>query len=227
MNIERIIGSLRNFLLAVGVAVAIGQVPARATLVDVTTPGNLLALLPASDLASSSNNTSFGAGLSQIDDNFVNTVNQDNGLIFADSDTDQRVAITGFNSKISDIRFFTSPIDPIRFPPTLTIYSSDSSTTSLNSSSYTPLVTTFALNPAAFNAVPGSTAAYIDIYVNAPVGTQSLFLDLGSAAGIGDRISELQVYATAPEPSSLWLIATGGFILFGMWRFGKFRRCLQ
>ncbi len=217
---------LKKYFFIAGTAIIIGQAPAYATLVSVATPGNLLALLPASDLASSSSNTSFGAALSQIDDNFVNTANQDNGLIFADTDTDQRVAITGFNSKIADIRFFTSPTDPGRFPSSLTIYSSSSSTTSLNSSNYTILVPTIALNGSAFTPVAGSTAAYIDLFVNAPVGTQSLLFDIGNANGEGDRISEAQAFATVPEPSSLWLMPAG-LLLFAMLRLGKARRCIS
>jgi hypothetical protein len=45
----------------VGTAITIGQIPAYGTLVNVATPGNVLALLPVSDLASSSDNTSFAA----------------------------------------------------------------------------------------------------------------------------------------------------------------------
>ncbi len=189
---------------------------------SVAAPGNLLALLPTSDLASSSSNTSFGAGLSQIDDNFVNTATTDNGLIFANSDTDQRAAITGFDSKILDIRFFTSPTDAGRFPSSLTIYYSVNSTTatSLISSNYTGvLLATTALNGVTFTPVAGSTAAYMDFFVNAPVGTQSLLLDIGNANSEGDRISEVQAFATAPEPSSLCLLAVG-FLVFAKLRFG-------
>ena len=202
------------------------QISASATLVSVAAPGNLFALLPTSDLASSSSNTGFGAGLSQINDNFVNTANQDNGLIFGNSDTDQRVAITGFNSKIVDIRFFSSPSDPGRFPSSLSVYYSTSSTTSLTSSSYTGLLfATPALNGSAFTPVAGSTAAYIDLYVNAPVGTQSLLFDIGSANGEGDRISELQAFAAVPEPSSLSLcVLSAGFLIFAKLRLRKDRK---
>jgi hypothetical protein len=198
-----------TLFLTAAIAAVVGPMAAHATLVSVTTSGNLLALLPASDLASSTNNTSFGAGLTQIDDNFVNTANQDNGLIFADGDPDQRVAITGFNSSIGDIRYFTSPSDPIRFPSTLTIYFSTSSTTSLNPANYTLLVPTTALNGAAFTPVPGSTAAFLDFPVHAPVGTQSLLFDAGNANGLGDRFSEVQAFADTPEPSAAWLTAAG------------------
>ena len=210
----------KQCLLAV-TAMTVVQISAQATLVSVAAPGNLLALLPASGLASSSSNTIFGAGLSQIDDNFVNTANQDNGLIFADSDTDQRAAITGFNSPVRDIRFFTSPADPGRFPSSLTIYYSVNSTTSLTASNYTGLLLAAAtLNGPAFTPVAGSTAAYIDLYVNAPAGTQSLLFDIGNANGEGDRISEVQAFATAPEPASLCLMAAGFFVLAKL-RFGK------
>ena len=193
------------FMVA-GAGITLGQLPAYGTLVSVATPGNLLARLPTADLAASSSNTGFGAGIAQTVDNSVNTSNQDNGLIFTDADTDQRFAITGFNSVIRDIRFFSSPSDPGRFPSTLTVYYSTSSKTSLNSTDYTLLTAIATLNGAAFTAVPGSTAAYLDLFVNAPIGTQSLLFDLGTASAEGDRISEVQAFTTVSEPSSLKLI---------------------
>jgi hypothetical protein len=148
------------------------------------------------------------------------------GLLFADADTDQRVAITGFNSNLGVIRFFTSPSDPGRFPSSLTIYYSVNSTTSLTSSNYTDvLLATTPLNGLAFTPVAGSTVAYMDLFVNAPVGTQSLLFDIGSANLEGDRISEVQAFAT-PEPSSLYLVAAG-FLVFAKLRFGKAHHCTR
>jgi hypothetical protein len=203
----------RKLIFAVAVAGAMlgMESPARASLIDITTPGNLLALLPSSDLAASTiGGQGFTGGITDTVDNKAGTSTQDDGLIFQDSDTDQRFVVTGFNSSIGEIRFFSSPNDLGRLPPSLTIYYSKNSTLSINSgdSNYTGpagglLVPTIALTPAALNhPVPGSTNAYIDLFVDAPVGTQTLLFDVGNANGEGDRIDEVQAFPT-PEPGTL------------------------
>ncbi|HLK68084.1 MAG TPA: PEP-CTERM sorting domain-containing protein [Bryobacteraceae bacterium] len=202
----------RAFLIvAMAAAFLSMQSTARATLIDITTPGNLLALLPSSDLgASTIDGAGFTGGITDTVDNRAGTNNQDDGLIFVDGDPDQRFVITGFNSPIVDIRFFSSPNDLVRLPPSLTIYYSTLSTLSINAgdSNYTGgnggvLVPTMALTSASLNhLIPGATNAYIDLPVNAPAGTQTLLFDVGSANGLGDRIDEVQAFAT-PEPGTL------------------------
>lgn len=208
--------SLRIRRLAVAItsfaALAVAAFPASAALVNVSAPGNLLALLPSADLNASSV-TNFGPNTAQLVDNFVNTATQDNGQIFADSDSDQRIAVTGFNSQIGDLRFYLGIGDPVRFPGTLTAYYSTLSTTSLDpsNSAYTAtnggtLVSTLVLTPALLTPVAGDpNSGYFDLAVNAPVGTKTLLLDVGPANGFGDRISELQAFAV-PEPTSLALV---------------------
>ena len=199
-------------------AMCITGTPARAALVSVAMPGNVLALLPDNAIAVSSL-TNYGPVKSLVVDNQVNTSDQDNGQVFADNDANQRLAITGFNSSIGDIRFYTSPTDLVRFPASVTIYYSTLSTLSLDPASapytgssgglLTPLTTLAGIR---FTPVPNSTSAYTDLTVSAPVGTQTLLVSIGSANGLGDRISEIQAFAV-PEPGSLVLIAGS---LFGL-----------
>jgi hypothetical protein len=199
------------FTIAIAGAILATQSTAHATLVNIATTGNLLALLPIGDLgASTIDGVGFTGGITDTVDNFAGTSNQDNGLIFVNGDPDQRFVVTGFNSPILDIRFFGSPNDPTRLPPSLTIYYSTLSTTSINASdsNYTGgnggvLVPFMTLTSASLNnPIGGATNAYIDLSVNAPAGTQTLLFDLGSANGNGDRIDEVQAFAT-PEPGSL------------------------
>ncbi len=204
-----------NFAVTIAsfAALAVPSSPAGAALVDVTAPGNLLALLPGADLNASSVAT-YGPNPSQMVDNFVNTATQDNGQVFGNNDPDQRIAVTGFDSSIGDLRFYLDPTDLSRFPSTLTIYYSTTSTTSLNAgnSAYTGanggiLEPTLVLLPGLLTPVPGDThSGYLDLAVNAPAGTQTLLVDVGSANGVGDRISELQAFAV-PEPDAAWLLA--------------------
>jgi hypothetical protein len=131
-------------------------------------------------------------------DNLItsNDIPADTGLIFNGSDSfnagsgfnDQRVALTGFNSSIGEIWLYTLISDSLRVPASVSIYSSTSSTTSLFSISYpTLLVNNYTLGLAAFSNVPSVVdpgagnvaypfARYAKISVNAPSGTQSLFL---------------------------------------------------
>src|ERR1700712_5346018 len=177
--------------LALGILLlsALGAAPASASLINVAAPGNLLAGLPSADLNASSE-TSYGPAASQMVDNFVNTPNQDNGQVFADGDANQRIAVTGFDSSIGRLRFYSSSSDPVRYPSTLTVYYSTLSTTSINetSSAYTGsnggiLLATISLASIVLTPVSGATAGYVDFSVNAPAGTQTLLLDIGSAHG--------------------------------------------
>ncbi len=148
--------------LAIGAMIVAVTPPAQADRIDVTTPGNLLALLPTTDLASSTK-SAVAFGLPSVVNNLVGTSNQDDGLVFEDTDTDQRLTVTGFNSALTDIRVFTAPDDGGRFPGTLAVYYSTVSTTSLNAGggAYSGtngglLEATLNLTPAMFTLVPGA-----------------------------------------------------------------------
>jgi hypothetical protein len=123
------------------------------------------------------------------------------------------VAVTGFDSSIGLLRLFLDPTDPGRFPSSVAVYYSTVSTTSIDSTapSYSgtqgdTLLSMLSLSPGLLTPVPGAHAGYLNIPVDAPSGTQTLLLDLGSANGEGDRISELQAFAV-PEPNPLTFIA--------------------
>jgi len=196
----------------------ISALPAQADLVNVATPGNLLALLPSVDLKASSE-ANFGTSPSQAVDNLINTASTDNGQIFANNDTDQRLAITGFDSKVLDIRLFLDPTDPGRFPSSVTIFFSDFSTTSLNSgdSNYTgsnggQLLPKTTLTPGSITPLPGAHSGPIDFLVDAPAGTQTLLFDFGpETSGLGVRIAEVQAFAITPEPALASLLLAGLF----------------
>ena len=162
-----------NFYAAVALVIVLLLAPSAVAQVDVTTPGNVLALLPSAGLASSTENF-VGGGIAHSVNNLVNTATVDDGLTFLDSDTNQRLAITGFNSAIRNIRLFSAPEDTRRVPPSLAIYYSKLSTTSLLSSdsNYTGtnggvLVPMMSVSPASFDhPIAGSNAAYLDLFVN-------------------------------------------------------------
>ena len=131
-----------------------------------------------------------------------------------DNDTNQRMTITGFNSAVRNIRLFSSPADTGSVPQSLAIYYSTLSTTSLTSSdsNYTGanggvLVPMMSVSPASFNhPIAGSTVAYMDLFVSAPAGTRTLLVELGAAAALGDRVSEIQAFVV-PEPGTLAILA--------------------
>jgi len=71
------------------------------------------------------------------------------------------------------------------------------------------------LSPASFDhPVAGANSAYLDLFVNAPVSTQTLLFEFGPATDLGDRIAEVQAFAV-PEPESLAALAmvAGVFVL--------------
>ncbi|HTS27699.1 MAG TPA: hypothetical protein VMH81_17615 [Bryobacteraceae bacterium] len=179
----------------------------------VAASGDLLALLPSGDLNVSSE-ASFGTSPSQAVDKLINTATQDDGQIFADTDTDQLLAITGFNSQIFDVRLFLDPTDPVRFPSSVTIFFSKLSTTSVNSadSNYTgsnggELLPKTTLTASSITPVAGAHSGPIDFLVNGPTGTQTLLFDFGPVTSLGIRVAEVQAFAT-PEPASLGFLAT-------------------
>jgi hypothetical protein len=206
-----------NVCISAALVITVLFAPSALAQIDVSTPGNVLALLPSGGLASSTENF-VGGGISHAVNNLVGTGTVDDGLTFLDSDTNQRLSITGFNSALGKIRLFSGPEDTRRVPSSLTIYYSTQSTTSLTSSdsNYTGanggvLVPTMSLSPASFDhPVAGSAASYLDLFVSAPAGTQTLLFDLGAATDLGDRISEVQAFAV-PEPSTLILLILGAF----------------
>jgi hypothetical protein len=211
--------AMSKHLFFIATVLLFSSLPARATLVYVGTPGNLFALLPGSDLNASSI-ASYGPNPSQAVDNYINTASQDDGQVFANDDTDQRLAITGFDSPILDVRLYLDPTDPSRFPSSVTIYYSTLSTTSLisTSSDYTGsngglLLPDTTLSASSITPLPGAHSGPIDFYVDSPVGTQTLLFDFGPVTSLGVRISEVQAFATTPEPGTFAIFACAALVL--------------
>lgn len=200
--------------IAFGCALAL---PGGASLhadVVVATPGNLLA--GETTIGSSSFNASYPASAAVNDFVRRDSTGQDDGLIFSDSDTDQRLVITGFDSALTEIRFFTNTADPGRLPSSLVIRGSTSPATTLDdaANNYPVLLySNLATTAATFDQpVPAETQIkYLSIPVTFPSNLQSLHISLGSANGSGDRISEVQAFV--PEPASLGLLAAGAPLL--------------
>jgi hypothetical protein len=164
-----------------------------------------------------------------------------NDWVFSPGDSDQRLVIHGFNSGITTLRLWS---EPDLAPGTITVRSSTDDTTVLTSSWFeTELVaaTTLSVYPEPSGAsstwTNGSTvgswtmsgrvgdsqspAIYKDFTINAPAGTQSLWLDFGPGDPNGSenphwgacRIAEVQAFNTVPEPSSLILLGCGAISL--------------
>src|SRR4051812_40328513 len=118
------IDCLRNKCLPLCAAVALGLLAtaqfASAAPVTLVTPGNLL---PGGATASSSTHSGFPSS-ETVDQVLRNDPSQDNGLIFDDADTSERLSIKGFDSAINEIRIYSNTADTNRIPASVTIRSS-------------------------------------------------------------------------------------------------------
>jgi hypothetical protein len=145
-----------------------------------------------------------------------------NDFVFAQGDSDERLAITGFNSRVSDIRVWTASD---LAPSQITIYSSTTSETSINSANYSSLLSTV-VGPAWIAGTGASMGLeYADFQVSAPAGTQSLLFDFG-ATNSGNpqipgfvRVAEVQAFAPVPEPSTI--VALCGLAAMGLFLFAR------
>ena len=89
-----------------------------------------------------------------------------------------RLVIHGIGSGFDLVRIWQDCDDPNRIPARVTIRSSTSDTTSLNAASFETALTS--VSSLVFNGL-----GYVDIGVNAPANTQSLFLDFGGVDSLG------------------------------------------
>lgn len=131
-------------------------------------------------------------------------------FVFDPNDSDQRLAITGFNSAIVDVRIWSGDLRPNQ----VTIESSTTSKISLTAADYETTLVPLTSLVGQFN--PPSGQGYVDFAVSAPAGTKSIFFDFGAGQDTTpspgfDRISEVQAFA--PEPASLGLLGLGGLSL--------------
>jgi hypothetical protein len=126
--------------------------------------------------------------------------------VFADGDNSMRMVIHGFKSGIKQLRIWRDTTDVNRVPAQVTIRSSTRDNAALGDTFETALVNSYTLGTAAFED------GCATVTVNAPEGTQSLFLDFGgvdaNGAAFGNRIVEIQAFAT-PEPSTTAVVTTG------------------
>jgi hypothetical protein len=163
-----------------------------------------------------------------------NAASTANAFAFNDLDTGTATAakwsmsITGFNSDIDTLRFFSWTAGNSRAPASVSVYYSLDSKTSLLTSDYTLAVSgaTLATSSTAPNDSYANTGA--DGYAYAelknlaiPTGVQSVLLVYGPqvSAGNGPALCEVQGFAAVPEPSVLALLISSGFgLLAYAWR---------
>lgn len=144
-----------------------------------------------------------GFDAAQAVDGSVRGAGGDNGLIFADDDADQRLAVGGFESAVREIRLFTNTADPSRLFERVTVRSSTRPVDSLDPADYETEL--FAGTPPEYDRPagdpPDAQVLGASIAVVAPPGTRSLLLSFGPARGSGDRVSEVQAFADPPPPA--------------------------
>lgn len=208
----RVLNLVCVLLLAVAIVQSSPDV-VRAEAIDVTDSDNVLA---EKTVVSSSWLSPFWGNLAT--DNLIGSVDTENAQLFANSDTNSRLSISGFDSSLSMIRIYTDPNDARRMFTSVSIRSSSSLTSSLDSGDYETLAGGIADTSTA-TFVPfdpsGTTtsAAYVDIGAAAPEGTQSLLFSFVKSGDQGLRVTEVQGYAVVPEPSVAMLAISG---LIGM-----------
>lgn len=141
---------------------------------------------------------------SKVVDDLAPDQNEDAGFLFGDSDGNQRLSISGFNSGFQKVRLYSVPTDSNRSPATLVLRSSTSLTTSLTATDYETSLGTFPLTSGDYQPyVTGVLAVirgYVEVSVSAPAGTRSLYVGFPGPSGQGDRVYEVQ--ALIPEPST-------------------------
>jgi len=135
------------------------------------------------------------------------------------SDSDMRLVIHDIDSEegLDVIRIWRDMNDTNRQPGQVSIRCSANDTASLEAASYeTELASLLSLD--------FGMEEYVDILVNAPAGTQSLFLDFGgvdsNGSAYGLRIPEVQAFAM-PEPATITILLSG--LVYGYRRRGKRR----
>jgi hypothetical protein len=208
--------TLLGTIAALGLFAGIAQ----ATLTDIGLPYNVL---DGSIVASSTATSLSFHPLLAVDDKvrFCCSADQDHGLIFASFDSDQRLGMTGNFGRMRKLRIWTIPIEiDQRIPNFVEVRSS------LNTLMGVQLVTpgsfetalgTFPLGIGAFTgAAPGTDNKFATVAIDAPAGTQSLYLSFGAADFKGERIAEVQAFI--PEPSAIVLV------VFSMLAMARVRR---
>jgi hypothetical protein len=199
-----------GFLVAVVSVISVSS--SRATTISVAQAGNVLAAATA--VSSTSIAAPFPASAA-VDDavRAVPPADQDHGLIFDNGDQSQRLGLSGSFGAIQEIRIWTIPVAADeRIPHDVLVRSSTTAYTGaslITSGNFETLLGSFPLGIGAFTGTSvGTDNTYATVFVNAPAGTQSLYLDFGADQQFkGERITEVQAFV--PEPSAMALAACG------------------
>jgi len=129
------------------------------------------------------------------------------------TDADMRLVIHDIGGGFNQVRIWRDMDDPNREPAQVILRSSVFDTTSLDAGDFERVL-------AVVSHLDFGMEEYIDILVDAPEGTQSLFLDFGGfdSNGIpyGIRVPEVQAFLL-PEPSAM-AVLIGGLVLYGFRR---------
>ena len=189
-------GGIAWFVVLCGIATSVP-----AALLNVSNPANILPG-PGRTVTVSSAHPTFG-NQNAVIDNLAPDAAEDASFLFAQTSPDL-ISIAGFNGRFEFIRIFTAA-DPTREPTSVSVRSSTSVVTTLNSGDYeTDLGTVPFTLPITLVPYAGSGRGYFDVLLPtaAPAGTQSLFMSM-TAPTSGIRLYEVQAM---PEPASALLV---------------------
>jgi hypothetical protein len=188
--------------------IALFATAAQATTISIAQPGNVLS--GATAVSSTFIAAPFPASAA-VDDlvRAVPPADQDHGLIFNNGDQSQRLGLAGSFGAVQEIRIWTIPVaSDERIPHSVTVRSSTGSHAGaalITAANFETALGSFPLGIGAFTGVAaGTDNTYATIAVNAPTGTQSLYLDFGADFEFkGERITEVQAFV--PEPAGMIL----------------------
>jgi len=187
-----------------------------ATLINVADPANILPGVGRTITVSSVVTVPGLDVPAGMIDNLTAASDQDASFLFGQSDSPNRLSIGGFSSlyQIEKFRIYTAA-DPTREPTSISVRSSTSLVSTLNSGDYETNLGTFPFT-IPITLTPYDTGrGYFDLTlaVPAPIGTQSLFMSM-IAPTSGIRIYELQ--ALVPEPTgaaaAMFALACGSLL---------------
>jgi hypothetical protein len=194
----------RSRCVIVLVLVTLGAAATRshATLINVADPANILPGVGRTINVSSVVAVSGLDNPAGMIDNLTAAGDQDASFLFGQSDSPNRLSISGFSggsNRIEKFRIYTAA-DPTREPTSIAVRSSTSLVGTLNSGDYETNLGGFAFT-LPITLTPYDTGrGYFDLElaIPAPIGTQSLYMEMNAPIS-GIRIYELQ--ALVPEPT--------------------------
>jgi hypothetical protein len=193
-------------LVSLGIIAALAAGPTVAATTRVTSflTGTQVNVRYAGATAYASSSVPFQGNIANVIDSLTSANDADDLAFYLDTDTDGRIAITGFNSAFNDIRIFTASADAGHRPGDYAIavrcsLKAQTAKSALLASSYERSLGTI---PKAWSYTYYDTGAsatgrgYYDFPVWAPPGTQSVFFDFGATNGFV-RIYEIELITTS------------------------------